>query len=60
MDPARSAKPREHRVDLRELRSPDVVEVVAHRALEVVAGPRLLGKEAQENVGKRHGETISK
>ena len=53
-------QPGEGGINLGEIGSPDVIEILAQGAREIVAGPRFLGKKTQEDVGKRHGETISK
>ena len=58
--PARPAQAGERRIDLGVFGSPDVVEILPHRALQLVTGPRFFGEKAQEHMGKRHEATISK
>jgi hypothetical protein len=58
-DVALPAEPGELRVDLRDLRLPDRLDLVADRAREVVARTRLRRKKAEEDVRKRQRETIS-
>jgi hypothetical protein len=59
VDPTRPPQPGQGGVDLRQLRSPDVIQVLTHRAFEVVTGARLLREKPEKDVRKRHAKTIS-
>jgi len=50
MHPARPAEAGERRIDLREIGPPDVIEVLADGALELVTGSRFFREQTQEHV----------
>ena len=58
-DPPVPAKPGQGGVDLGDARAPCRSELHLHRPREVVSGARLGMEETEEDVGERHGETIS-
>ena len=57
--PPPAAEARELGVDLGKAGAPDRIQVVVENAFELVPGLRRIVEEAEEDVGKRHAETIS-
>lgn len=52
-------EPGERGVDLRDLRPPDGSDLLLESPSQVVTGARSIREKPQEDVGERHGETIS-